>query len=63
VAEIGLQRPRIVPLIGQGVSAGVPEHVRVRLEAKLGLDPARAPPAWPARPVQKPCPILPFTGN
>jgi len=40
VAEIGLQRARIVPLVGQGITAGVPEHVWVRLEGQLGL-PAR----------------------
>ena len=39
VPEVGLQRARVVPLVGQGVAAGVPEHVRVRLEAELGLDP------------------------
>ena len=39
VAEIGLQRPRVVSLVGERVAASVPEHVRVRLEGKLGLDP------------------------
>jgi len=34
VTKIGLQSPRVVPLIGQRVAAGVPEHVRVRLEPK-----------------------------
>ena len=37
MAEIGLQGARIVPLVGQRVAAGVPEHVGVGLEAKLGL--------------------------
>ena len=32
VSEIGLQSTGIVPLVGQGVTAGVPEHVRVGLE-------------------------------
>jgi hypothetical protein len=32
-------RHRIVPLVGQGVAAGVPQHVRVRLEPELGLGP------------------------
>src|SRR5262245_4786376 len=39
VAEVSLQGPRIVPLIGQRVAAGMPEHVRVRLERKLRFDP------------------------
>ena len=39
VAEVCLQGPRVVSLVGQRVAAGVPEHVRVRLEGKLGLDP------------------------
>ena len=38
VAEIRLQRPRIVPSVGEGVTAGMPQHVRMWLEAKLGLD-------------------------
>jgi hypothetical protein len=37
VAEVGLQGPRVVPLVRQRVAAGVPEHVRVRLEAQLCL--------------------------
>ena len=37
MAEIGLQRSGIVPLVGQRVAAGVAEHVRVCLEAELGL--------------------------
>ena len=40
VAEVGLQRPRVVALVGQRITAGVPQHVRVRLEGQLGL-PAR----------------------
>jgi len=35
--QIGLQRSRIVPLVGQRIAAGVPEHVRVRLEAEPRL--------------------------
>ena len=42
VAEVRLQRPCVVPLVGQRVTAGVPQHVRVRLEAQLGLVPARS---------------------
>ena len=37
MAEVGLQGARVVPLVGQRVAAGVPEHVRVRLEGQLGL--------------------------
>ena len=40
--EIGLQRARVVPLVGQRIAAGVPQHVRVRLEAKLASLPARS---------------------
>ncbi len=39
VAEIGLQGPRIVTFVGQRVAAGMPEHMRVRFEAKLCLGP------------------------
>ena len=39
VAKISLQRPRIVPLVGERVAACVPEHVRVCLEGKLRFDP------------------------
>ncbi len=39
VAEVSLQRPRIVPFVRQRVAAGVPEHVRVRLKGKLRLSP------------------------
>jgi len=39
VTQIGLQRPRIMSPICQRVPASVPQHVRVRLKAKLGLDP------------------------
>ena len=38
MAQVGLQCPRIVALVGQGEAAGVPEHVGVSLEAELGLD-------------------------
>ena len=37
MSEVGLQRPRVVPLVCQRVAAGVPEHVRVRLERQLHL--------------------------
>jgi len=36
VTEAGLQCPRIVSLVCRRVAAGVPEHVRVCLEPKLG---------------------------
>src|SRR5262245_53584278 len=39
MAEISLQRPRVVPPVGQCVTAGVPKHVRVGLEGKFRLDP------------------------
>ena len=37
VAKIGLQGAGVVALVGQCVTTGVSEHVRVRLEAQLGL--------------------------
>lgn len=37
MAEIGLKRPRIVPLVRQRIATGVPKHVRVGLETQLGL--------------------------
>jgi hypothetical protein len=40
VAEIGLQRPRVVALIGERIPAGVPQHMRMRLVGELG-GPAR----------------------
>jgi len=36
VAEISLQSPRIVSLVGEGKAAGVPQHVRVSLKSKPG---------------------------
>ena len=41
VTEVGLQGASVVALVGQGITAGVTEHVGVRLEGQLGL-PARA---------------------
>jgi hypothetical protein len=38
MAEPALDRPGVVPLIGKGVAAGVPQHVRVRLELQAGAD-------------------------
>jgi hypothetical protein len=35
VTEIGLENASIVPLIGKGESTGVPQHVRMSLEAQL----------------------------
>ena len=32
--EVGLQGARVVPLVCEGVAAGVPKHVRVRPEAQ-----------------------------
>jgi hypothetical protein len=37
--EVGLQRPRIMPFVGEGVAAGVPKHVGMRLEAEPRLSP------------------------
>jgi hypothetical protein len=51
VAEIGLQRAGVVPLVGQGVPASVPEHMR--REAR-GLDSERKASDFP-------CPLL-FSG-
>ena len=36
MAEIRLQRPGIVALVGQGEATGVPQHVRMNLDAKPG---------------------------
>ena len=36
VSQIRLQSPRIVPFVRQREAAGVPEHVRVSLEAQFG---------------------------
>jgi hypothetical protein len=38
VPEIGLQRAGVVALIGECITAGVPEHVWVRFEGEFGLD-------------------------
>ncbi len=38
VAQVSLQRPRVVALVGQSATAGVPQHVRVSLEAQSRLD-------------------------
>ena len=35
VAEVRLQRSRVVSLVCQRITTGVPKHVRVRLETKL----------------------------
>ena len=37
MAKVGLEGARIVSLIGERVAAGVPEHVRVRLEPKFAF--------------------------
>ena len=36
MTEVGLQRPGIVALVGQGEATGVPQHVGMGLEAQLG---------------------------
>jgi hypothetical protein len=38
VAEVSLQRPRIVALVGQRKAARVAQHVRMSRKAQLGLD-------------------------
>jgi hypothetical protein len=38
VTQIGLQRPRIVALVGESIAAGVPQHVGMGLEAKARLN-------------------------
>jgi hypothetical protein len=38
VSEVSLQGPRVMPSVRQRVPTGVPEHVRVGLEAKPRLD-------------------------
>ena len=41
VAEVALQGAGVMPLVGKRVPAGVRQHVLVRIEAQLGLLPAR----------------------
>jgi hypothetical protein len=36
VAQVRLQGPAIVPGVGQGEAAGMPQHVRMGLEVQLG---------------------------
>ena len=36
MAKPGLQRPGVVAFVGQCVTTGMPQHVRMRLEAQLG---------------------------
>ncbi len=38
MSEVGLQSPRVVPLVGQGVAACVAQHMGMRLERELGFD-------------------------
>ena len=38
MAKVSLQRPGIVPLVGQGKAARVPQHVGMGLERQTGLD-------------------------
>lgn len=39
VTKVSLQRPRVVTLVCQSIPAGMPEHVRVRLECQFGPGP------------------------
>jgi hypothetical protein len=55
MAKPALDRPGVVPLIREGVTAGVAEHVRVRLDLQIGtgrgaLDHAREPGGRERRP-------------
>jgi hypothetical protein len=36
--RLRLKRSGVVPIVGERKATGVPEHVRVRLKAELGLD-------------------------
>jgi hypothetical protein len=38
VAEVSLQQPRIVALVGRRKTTGVAQHVRMSWKAQLGLD-------------------------
>jgi hypothetical protein len=40
VAEVGLQRSRIVALVGQRQATSLAQHVRMSRKAQLGLDPS-----------------------
>jgi hypothetical protein len=37
--KVSLERPCVVPTVGERVATGVAEHVRVCLKSKVGLDP------------------------
>ena len=43
VPEIGLQRSGVMAVIGELITAGMPQHVRMRLKGELGLDPLSFP--------------------
>jgi hypothetical protein len=43
--QVSLQGARVVPFVRERIAASVPEHVRVRLKAELGLRTTRAKPA------------------
>jgi hypothetical protein len=51
VAEVGLQGAGVMALVRQGITAGVPKHVRVCLEDQFGL---------PARPFDPPAKTMPI---
>jgi len=57
VPKVGLQGACVVAFVGQGKSAGVPEHVRVRLEPELGLSPGSLDHASEAGRRER-CPLL-----
>ena len=39
VAEVGLQGARVVPIVREFITAGMPQHMRMRLEAQLRQSP------------------------
>jgi hypothetical protein len=50
VSKVRLKCASVMPSIGQSVTAGVSQHVRMHLEAEFGLDPRaldHAREAWP----------------
>jgi hypothetical protein len=40
MAKVGLQRASVVPSVGQGIAASVPEHVSVDLDPQLRRTPS-----------------------
>ena len=57
VSEVRLQRPRIMPFVGERITAGVPEHMWVRFEPQLGLVPCPLDHASKARGAKRRSPL------